>query len=494
MKKLTRGIGLLGFFSIALLSCDEDPLTEDATSAKIQFQINTTEVVENTTESAVIIQFSKPASEDAIISLKTENDFANVLNTVPEIENGLINIAIQKGDVSTMLKLKPVDNLSKNGDKVLTLTFHNLPGQYVAGTNQSLSIVVKDDEVTDPKTVANFIAQEATLEETNITGIEYQIHLSEALTSEAVIKIDLSSEKGTYDLHFVTEPAAENNTITLPVSAGQKIVAFKVKPVNNNDITGELNIKFTISQTGSPILKGEILEQTLIIKDEELAGKAKGYELSSGNTIVKRFYEYDAQGRIAKIDWENYTPFLTRGTDTYFYDENNNVVKINKHPFKDIVYHWSNGRIVKSDEVSDGVVVAYTEYEYDEAGNVGGHVTYNRLDNGEYAKGLFTIYLYFNDGNLYKSMTYQESNNPEEPTLLRTRTYDNYIDKTNPFPMTEVVPGVNTQTKLATTYRVEETELDLTYQLVYEYRPDGLPAKRIATATGDTQTAVYHYY
>ena len=111
-----------------------------------------------------------------------------------------------------------------------------------------------------------------------------------------------------------------------------------------------------------------------------------------------------------------------------------------------------------------------------------------------FLKGLFTIYLYFSDGNLYKSLTYQESGDPEEPHLISTKTYDNYIDVENLFPMTEVLPGVRMQTKLATSYRLEEGETDMTYEMWYEFRPDGLPAKRIATTAGETQTAVYHYY
>jgi hypothetical protein len=125
---------------------------------------------------------------------------------------------------------------------------------------------------------------------------------------------------------------------------------------------------------------------------------------------------------------------------------------------------------------------------------VGGVVSYYRQDNGEFLKGLFTVYLYFVDGNLYKTLTYNDTGDPENPQLVRTRTYENYIDVSNPFPMTEILPGVNPQAKLPTTYRTEEAGTDLTYQMTYEYRPDGLPGKRIATPQGDLQTAVYYYY
>jgi hypothetical protein len=150
---------------------------------------------------------------------------------------------------------------------------------------------------------------------------------------------------------------------------------------------------------------------------------------------------------------------------------------------------------VRSDEQVNGVIQHYAEYAYDDHGNVGGVVSYHRRADGTYVKGLYTIYLYFLDGNLYKSLTYQDNQDPEaEPYLISTKTYDNYIEASNPFPMTEILPTVKAQTKLATTYRVEESGQDLTYNMTYEFLDDGLPAKRIASAPGDIQTAVYHYY
>jgi hypothetical protein len=392
--------------------------------------------------------------------------------------------------------MHPIDNPEKDGHRIVSLTLDNLEEPFIAGANKTLSVRVTDDETIAPdlESFANFINQDNVLEEVNQDGIEYQIHFSEAVAVDSEVKITLTSPNGTYGMHFVTAPQAENNVVTLPVTAGLRVIGFKMIPVANNDITGELSITMTITGTSGSIRKGHNLEESLLIKDDELAGKPKGYEVTAGNAILKKFVEYDAQGRIARVNWESYSPYYTHGTDTYHYDENGKLAKINKYPGRDVFYEWSDGRIVKSNVIWNGVLHSYADYEYDEAGNVGGVASYYRQQDGSFLRGLFTVYLYFVDGNIYKSLTYQDTGNPEEPFLLSTRTYENYIDGFNPFPMTEVLPGVRMQTKLPTSYRIEENGTDKTYDIVYEYRPDGLPEKRIASTSGDTQTAVYHYY
>lgn len=498
MKNLVWNTCLSGLFIVILLACDEDPLSGEGNDLKIavHFETATKEINEDAEEETIILRLDRPAPADAILFLKPGGDFAGNLTTAPEIVNGLIRITVQKGDVAAQIALKPTDNSDQHWHKTITLALHQLTPPFFSGTHPSINITIHDDETTHPyrESVANFIRQEATIEETYAAGIEYQIHFSEPVAIDSEITIALTAANGTYGSDFVTEPEAENNLLILPVAAGSSVIRFKVKPVDNSYITGHLSMGLSISETSGSIRKGTHLQDTFTIKDDELTGKPRGYEISAGNIVAKRFYEYDALGRIAKVNWENFNPYRTAGTEVYHYDNDSRLVKIDKYPGREIVYHWSGERITRFDEVSDGQVRHYSELHYDESGNVGLVTSYHLQPDGTYAKGLFTLYLYFMDGNLFKSLTYQDTQDPEEPYLVSTKTYEGYIDAFNPFPMSEIVPTVKTQTKLATTYRIEEGALDKTYQMVYEYRPDGRPGKRIATATGDLQTAVYHYY
>ena len=484
--------------ALIVTACEDDPITEhnnNGTETTVAFESAARTVAENADEQTVTIVFSKPLPHNALLTLKGDNKFAEYFATVPAITEGLIKIELLKGATNATLTLVPLDNSQRDGTRVGSLTVSNLSVPYRPGTHSAINITVTDDESdAAAESVANFIEQSLTIDETATSWIEYQVHFSEAVATDSKVKISISSEKGTYGVDFVTEPAAHEDTVTLNVTSGSRVVNFRVRPVDNNKITGDLAVNFSISETTGSVRKGTKLHEVLTVKDDELAGKPKGYEISAGNWSAQRFYEYDEHGRVAKVLWRNYTPFLTEGTEVYHYDANSQLVKVVKYPGREVMYQWLNGRITRSETIWHGTVHDYSEFAYDDEGNVGGVVTYHRQPDGSFKKGLYTIYLYFTDGNLYKSLTYQDSDDPENPYLVSTRTYDNYLEVENLFPMAEVLPNVKMQKTLPTTYRAEEAGHDLLYNITYEFREDGRPGKRIARAGAQVETAVYHYY
>ena len=496
MKTLTFTWSIIMVSFLAFVSCEDDPITEEAAGKiTMQFETPSKTIAEDADTQTVTIKFNKPLPTDAVLTLKADNTFSQNFTTTPSVVNGLITVQVQKGASSLSLPITPTDNSENDGQRVANLQLQTLSLPFRAGTNPSLSITVTDDEsIITQESLANFIEQTVTLEETNTSGIEYQVHFSEPVAVDSEIKIALASEKGLYGSNYVSEPAANDNVVTLPVSAGTRVIALWLRAINNDRISGDVEIDLTIHETSGSIRKGNRLEQTLTIKDDELAGKPRGYEVSAGNSVLKKFLEYDENGRVAEIHWESYNPYNRAWTETYHYDATGNVAWVEKYPGTEVRYHWNNGRITRSESFMNNTQQTYTEYDYDELGNIAGVVPYYRQNDGSYVKGLYTIYLYFQDGNLYKSLTYQDSNDPEEPTLISTRTYDNYINVDNPFPMTELLPNINMQTKLPTFYRIEESGVDHVYHMTYEFHEDGRPAKRIATSANDTQTAVYHYY
>jgi hypothetical protein len=180
--------------------------------------------------------------------------------------------------------------------------------------------------------------------------------------------------------------------------------------------------------------------------------------------------------------------------ETYIYDTDGRIQKINTYPKIDIVYTWSDNRISKSESIDNGVVKEYIMYDYDDNGNVSGAVVYFRQPDGQFKLGFSIIHLYFLDGNLYKSLTYIPSAGPEEYTLISTRTYDQYIDAANPFPMVEILPTVKTQTKLPSIYILEENGVTLNYSLTYEFGENGLVSSRMASNGNQSETTLYLYY
>lgn len=497
MKTPTQLWLIIVLMAVTTISCSDDPLTEQENNSNritLQFQTLAYVVGEKENGLTITVKFNKPLTSDGMLKLRVDDKFIAHLTAEPLVNNGVISIEVNRGETTGSFTVKPIDNEVQDGSRIAKVRIESLSGHFVLGANSEAGITITDDETPGAVSMANFVQQTVSIEEKNTTGIEYQIHFSEVVAFASEVKIALTSEKGTYSIDYVSEPTAESDTITLQVNPGLRAISFRVRPVDNNRITGEMKINLSIAKTSGAIRKGNRLQETLAINDDELAGKARGYEVTAGSTVLKKFLEYDENGRVSKIHWETYNPYPSERTESYFYDANNRLIKVEKYPGRDVHYQWENGRISRSETLVTGVLREYHEYDYDEAGNLGAVASFYKQLDGSFSKGSTTIFLYFLDGNLYKSLAYIDSEDPENPTLISTKTYDNYIDSENPFPMTEVLPNIKMQTKLPTTYRVEESGQDLLYHMTYEFRPDGLPAKRIASSSNDTQTAVYHYY
>ena len=355
-------------------------------------------------------------------------------------------------------------------------------------------VATPDDKSPVTFSYVNFIPANATIKENYLEGSTLQLQLSELLTAEGDIIVESISSKAVYGEHFLTEPPIKDGKLHLAIPAGTNAASFKVVPIDNAVITGEHQIEFNILQTSSNIKKGTKLTESFVISDDELSNKPKGYEIAAGSWGLKETREYDSLGRISKAYIESATPAKSTRTKTYFYNSSGQLEKINLYPGTDEVFTWLNGRIIKSEEIRNGVAKSYIEYDYDDHGNISATVNYYLQEDGNFEVGLQFAYLYFTDGNLYKQLSYGPSVNGEEPALLSTRTYEGYIDSANPFPMAEILPTVNSQAKLPSSFRVEENGVDLIYNLTYEFGNDGLVKKRTASGAQATEVAVYSYY
>lgn len=489
MLKFTPVRALL-FLSIIAISCKEET---DLPSPQItvQFESGSLNIDENGEEQSIKVVLSSPAPGSTLIPVTA--DVSTAFTSIPPANNGVINVFIEKGTTEGVLKIKPTDNSNDEADRTVSLSFGTLPSRFVAGQQPAFAITIRDDDAAPvQQSVANILEAAATLHENDGAGITYVIQLSRPAAVDSKLMVAISSETAAYARHYTVEPEPVGGSLELSFAAGQQTASFRVLTVPNAEATGELALSVNITGTTGSLVKGPGATRTLRLIDDELLNKPKGYFTSRGGDSYEVTYEYDLQGRVARRLWTSKAYFTTTGVDTYYYDGNGLLTRINKYPGRDVNYLWNGGRITRSEETQDGVVKSYTIYDYDEQGNVAGAMPYYRQTDDTFAAGIFTVYLYFTDGNVYKSLTYQPIDGGE-PVLLRTRTYDSYTTNDNPFPMVEILPNVVSQKKLPGFYEVEENGTTETYHLTYRY-DGGLLVERTASGNAGTQVATYQYY
>lgn len=472
-------------------ACEDESEQPVIEKISVQFEAAQQTIREDDPEPlTVTLMLSKAAPANGSVDLEFDSDTQTRIQSTPAHTNGQLTLSFIKGATQLQFSVRAINNSVIDGDAVARIRIKSSVN-LVTGERDELKLTVYDNDEAPASSIANFAEHVETIRENDAEALVYTIKVSPPVAVDSKIEIRVASLRTTA---FVTNPVAEADKILLSAPAGTTELSFTLTPVNDAEITGPTDVTVSIFSVTGSIVKGNQLSHKLTIRDDELANKLRGYETAGNGDSEKRFYEYDSKGRIAKINWETNTGFIRTGTDTYFYDAQDRLVKINKHPGHDVHYLWSNGRIEGMESYQDGVLTEYAAYAYDAHGNVAGVEPYHKQSDGSFKKGLYVVYLYFTDGNVYKAMMFQDIEGEAEPVLISTRTYENYLTDPAPIAMFEVIPTIRSQKNLAGSYRIETNSSDTRWWLTYEFNDNGLPTKRTASSSTNTQTTVYQYY
>ncbi len=330
-------------------------------------------------------------------------------------------------------------------------------------------------------------------------GVRIPIVLNKPAIASGEILIGFSTE---YIDAFDSNPQSDTGYLKIQVQEGDTEAGFTIYPHDNDVVNDAITIDFKISEVSDGFEIGNSNTLDLTIEDDPsdvdpitLLGIPKSYETTTGNWRVKKTYEYNEEGKLSKVFWVTETPYYRSGTETYYYDSENIISRINYYPNSDVYFYIEQGRVVKSEKIENDIKKSYSLYDYDAAGNLGGMVTYHRQSDGSYAEGLTHIYLFWNSGNIYKHMTYSKDVNSDEHILLSTKTFDTYLNADNHFPMIETFPGVNMQPKLPSTYKLEEHGYVFNYTISYEYNDAGYVTRRnVSSTNGGSESTSYEWY
>jgi hypothetical protein len=483
---------LFAILSVGILISCEDRLADEPGvspgSNALQFETATHSITENSGTQSLKINLAKPAAVDGSVVIEVTSQNLNGFVTSPAAVNGKLNIPVLKGSTIAEFSVTSVNDSIFNGNKSVAFRILSVSKELTIGeTRQSVVTITEDEEMA----LVGFLGNSSSVTEGN-NASAIRLVLSRAAAGVGDFRISLESDDAEYGKHYTTIPPATGGQITIPVTYGLRQTEIKIIPVNDTRISANRHIALTITSVSGSISAGEMVAHAVTLKDDELNGISHGYSTSAGAWNVKRYFGYREDGLVSKVLWEQYTPDYTGGSYEYHY-AGTQLQRMTESNGSETIYTTDNGRIVKAERFSQGVLKQYTMYGYDDAGNVGEAAVFYRQPTGEMKMGLIFVYLYFNDGNIFKKLTYNPVEGGE-PALISTETYENYIAKENPFPMVEILPNKPTQSKLPGTYRIERDGEEIVYQLNYDFDSAGRLRQRTSTASGTHEVSTYSYF
>lgn len=143
-----------------------------------------------------------------------------------------------------------------------------------------------DDDVKLQDIAVDFTSSELGLGDGE-ESVEATVSLSRPHTTNLDVTIQVETEGVTYNEHFLTTPAVQDNQIILTVPAGTTSASFKISKNNDVFFEGTENIKFTI--------------QSLSVKEGLTIGEKKELKLTF-KAIVSQGENMTLQGRVEGRD------------------------------------------------------------------------------------------------------------------------------------------------------------------------------------------------
>lgn len=479
----------LFFTGVAFQSCEEaEELTSPNAPVTVKFPTVNLGLSELAGATEITLPLSRPAATNGTITINAYAENENDFTSQPAVEDGKIVLPVAAGQSQVKFILTPADNSLYTGNRDLHFTIASVTEGFLIGTEKSLHVTIYENDQPNP---VNFVATQASMQEQFAEGLMVAIGFTLQAVADGEVELELINAAGLYGTHFTTEPEAIDGKITLPVTAGTSFLPVKFIPVDNATLNGHKEFAVRIVGATGAVVKGDRLNLNITLVDDELAGKPKSYETGAGQWKVKRTYEYNESGQIARIHVEQNS---LNWTETYHYDENNQLKKITKWTSDETIFKRDDqNRINRSEEFREGVMKKYTIYSYDQAGNIGEVAVFHRQPTGEFVMSNLFVYLYYSNSNtLYKKLTYYPLPD-DEYELITEETYEYFsqILPWNPFPMVEILPSMNIQSLLPSRYTLSRDGQLYNYPLSYEFNNQGLPVRR--TASGGEVTT-YEYY
>lgn len=139
-----------------------------------------------------------------------------------------------------------------------------------------------DDDPPLPANYANFESQELGIDDDE-ESITVNINFTSAANQDGQLTLSTELSELEYGVQFVTEPAATNNAIVLPVEEGSAKTSFKLIVKDDAVFVGDETIKFTISQIDGTLEVGE--RSSLLVRFAEIVAEEATMDPTVGGPL-----------------------------------------------------------------------------------------------------------------------------------------------------------------------------------------------------------------
>lgn len=481
MKTINKLI--LFLFAALAVSCSKDD--DDTTAAVLPVTMEFTADVmisELSQGQEVNINFNRPAQTAGTVIIELSELNAIGFTTVPAISNGEVKITVAKGATKASFNFIPQDNEEFHGNETIHFELVEMDDNFLVGEKNILEVTILDNEQAS---AVEFASSNYEISENNTAEPEILINFAMAIPGEGKLKIQVEGESVGNILQTV--PAMDaNNLIEITIPSGATSTRIKLKPVNNNLLEKHNTINFSIIEATGSLVKGNRLQLSLLLKDDELTGKLQSVETTTANGKITKTLEYDTNGRISKVNLANTSGYVDN--QMYWYDDNGKIIGIVGVVGNYETFIWDNGKIVRSEKVVGFFGMQQSSYEYTN-GKLSRRRDFN-LDSSRNATETDRFaYTYYSDGTLATEVHTSLVNGVW--TELSSRTFNSYSQITDPAYGLEATPFLFPQQNLYMGLTVKNGS---NTSNLYYHHIHGTDGKLTERKRSDNQENIKYYY
>ena len=475
----------LSLFMGLSLACssDEEPLTPTTLPVTVEFPADL-HVMEESADHEIFINLDRPATANGSIFIELKSGYDIPFETTPSMIDREMEIEIKKGDTRASFFLKPNENAQLEGNKDLVFELVEGSQGFLLGDKKLLKVTIIEDEQAAKADFSTIILMSI---EDNPDATYAEIDILGEAPGEGMLEIKVEGD-AVSDLFTTVPPLDENNILKLPVAAGASGLKFEIVLKNDQILKAHHNFTFKMVQASGAVVVGDLNSMSFTLLDDELYGRAKSLETVTSAGKTTKLITYDSSGRISTVKLDSYTPQYFGKVDTYSYNEQGQLEFISSFPGDVVLFHYENGKVVKTEEIQGFFVTGYSLLEYNSAGKISKKTNFEVKSGVEDTPKTMQAYTYHSDGNLKTEVTYiaAKNNTWEE---YSSATYNNYGTKSNPFPL-EIIPGHPVQNNFPGEVLLEDPNGRTSYIFANEYNPDGFVVLR--QSPFETQTYTYY--